>query len=293
VAFSKEQATSGNSGSPYSGVQANRKVKALASGTLLALVALLSGIRPAAAIYQIDNGLVITPPPSDLIDHGWQYIGFAERGTSYRGRAAVPIAPNWFITAKHVASSYYLDNGSFAGFSYGGTTFQIDGRVDNPTSDLTLFHVNGTFSDYAPLYTGNEETGAETFMFGQSSIIAGSQIVSPSTGRVNGWTFADGGSLNPTAEPSWGRNRVRQIVTDTTSSNLGDFLYMTFDSPGTGDYIANEAGVAGGDSGGGVFWGPYVLGDASYVNSLTCNASGSYQRVDTRYSRNFLNEFLD
>ena len=40
-----------------------------------------------------------------------------------------------------------------------------------------------------------------------------------------------------------------------------------------------------GDSGGGVFWGPYVLGDASYVNSLTCNASGSYQRVDTVVKR--------
>jgi hypothetical protein len=47
-----------------------------------------------------------------------------------------------------------------------------------------------------------------------------------------------------------------------------------------------------GDSGGAVFWGPYVLGDASYVNSLTCNATGSYQRDDTRYSRNFLNQFL-
>jgi secreted trypsin-like serine protease len=48
-----------------------------------------------------------------------------------------------------------------------------------------------------------------------------------------------------------------------------------------------------GDSGGPVFWGPYVLGDASYVNSLTCNATGSYQRVDTTYSRNFLNQFID
>jgi len=47
-----------------------------------------------------------------------------------------------------------------------------------------------------------------------------------------------------------------------------------------------------GDSGGAVFWGPYVLGDASYVNSLTCNATGSYQRDDTAYSRNFLNQFL-
>jgi hypothetical protein len=32
----------------------------------------------------------------------------------------------------------------------------------------------------------------------------------------------------------------------------------------------------------------YVLGDASYVNSLTCNATGTYQRDDTPYSRAFL-----
>jgi hypothetical protein len=45
-----------------------------------------------------------------------------------------------------------------------------------------------------------------------------------------------------------------------------------------------------GDSGGAVFSGGYVLGDASYVNSLTCNATGSYQRDDTPYSRAFLDE---
>ena len=47
-----------------------------------------------------------------------------------------------------------------------------------------------------------------------------------------------------------------------------------------------------GDSGGAVFLDGYVLGDASYVNSLTCNATGSYQRVDTPYSRAFLDRFL-
>jgi hypothetical protein len=48
-----------------------------------------------------------------------------------------------------------------------------------------------------------------------------------------------------------------------------------------------------GDSGGAVFLNGYVLGDASYVNSLTCNATGSYQRVDTAYSRAFLDTFLE
>lgn len=47
-----------------------------------------------------------------------------------------------------------------------------------------------------------------------------------------------------------------------------------------------------GDSGGAAFLGPYLLGDASYVNSLTCNATGTYQRVDTAYSRAFLAPFL-
>jgi hypothetical protein len=48
-----------------------------------------------------------------------------------------------------------------------------------------------------------------------------------------------------------------------------------------------------GDSGGAAFLGNYVLGDASYVNSLTCNGTGSYQRVDTHYSRAFLNSWIN
>jgi hypothetical protein len=47
-----------------------------------------------------------------------------------------------------------------------------------------------------------------------------------------------------------------------------------------------------GDSGGPVFLGQHVVGDASFVNSLTCNATGGYQRVDTAYSRAFLEQFI-
>ena len=48
-----------------------------------------------------------------------------------------------------------------------------------------------------------------------------------------------------------------------------------------------------GDSGGAVFLDGFVLGDASYVNSLSCNATGAYQRADTTYSQAFLDEFLN
>jgi hypothetical protein len=47
-----------------------------------------------------------------------------------------------------------------------------------------------------------------------------------------------------------------------------------------------------GDSGGAAFWGSWLLGDASYVNSLTCNATGPYQRADTPYSQAFVNYWI-
>jgi hypothetical protein len=53
-----------------------------------------------------------------------------------------------------------------------------------------------------------------------------------------------------------------------------------------------EGGSCFGDSGGPVFLGSYVVGDASFVNSLTCNATGGYQRVDTPYARAFLEQFI-
>jgi hypothetical protein len=58
----------------------------------------------------------------------------------------------------------------------------------------------------------------------------------------------------------------------------------------------NDANAGGGscfgDSGGAVFVDGFVLGDASYVNSLKCNATGTYQRDDTPYSRAFLANWL-
>jgi Trypsin. len=47
-----------------------------------------------------------------------------------------------------------------------------------------------------------------------------------------------------------------------------------------------------GDSGGPAFLGQYVVGDASFVNSLSCNGTGGYQRVDTPYARAFLEQFI-
>src|SRR5262245_15342670 len=65
---------------------------------------------------------------------------------------------------------------------------------------------------------------------------------------------------------------------------------VTFQSS-TSDSKAG-GGSCFGDSGGPTFLGQYVVGDASFVNSLSCNATGGYQRVDTPYSRAFLKQFI-
>jgi hypothetical protein len=59
-----------------------------------------------------------------------------------------------------------------------------------------------------------------------------------------------------------------------------------------GNNSQDGGGSCFGDSGGPAFVDGYALGDASYVNSLTCNGTGTYQRADTTYSRNFLMPFL-
>ena len=84
---------------------------------------------------------------------------------------------------------------------------------------------------------------------------------------------------------------VVPVRSSTTSylKNVGDEV-ITFQ---INDRDAKAGGGSCfGDSGGAVFFNGFVLGDASYVNSLTCNALGSYQRDDTPYSRNFLDQFL-
>ena len=84
---------------------------------------------------------------------------------------------------------------------------------------------------------------------------------------------------------------VIRVRSSTTSylKNVGSEV-VTFQINGNDSKAGG--GSCFGDSGGGVFLDGYVLGDASYVNSLTCNATGSYQRDDTAYSRAFLDSWI-
>jgi len=91
-----------------------------------------------------------------------------------------------------------------------------------------------------------------------------------------------------------GDKKAQVVVTERRSTT--SFLKNVQSQVVVFQINANDSKAGGGscfgDSGGAAFLGKYVIGDASYVNSLTCNATGSYQRVDTAYSRAFLNRFL-
>jgi secreted trypsin-like serine protease len=91
-----------------------------------------------------------------------------------------------------------------------------------------------------------------------------------------------------------GEKKATIVVTERRSTT--SFLKDVQDEVVTFQINDRDSKAGGGscfgDSGGPVFLDRYAVGDASFVNSLQCNATGGYQRVDTSYSRAFLEQFI-
>ncbi len=198
---------------------------------LLAAGALMTGA-PAHAlifIHSADPAFNTTAPTGDLADSGWQFQG------TWGGLLGTPVAPNYFVTAKH-------GGGSVGGtFTYQGTPFTTTARFDHPTADLTLWQVTGAFGMWAPLYTGTDEVGQGLVVFGRSAT-RGAEVTVPgaSPSDLRGWLWGSTGGAQ-----RWGENRVDSAVNYAGA----DYLLAGFSYDGG----ANEATLAGGDSGGGVF----------------------------------------
>ena len=167
-----------------------------------------------------------TSTPGD--NSGWQYEG------KFIYFLGVPIAPYFFITAKHcggtVGTVFY-----FHGDSYTTIAFH-----EIPATDLRIWEVNHAkpFPDYAPLSSGGADIGATATVMGRGTQ-RGTEVVVD--GEAKGWLWGPGGSVE-----RWGRNIVVDTITDP---KLGEFLYCNFDNPG----IAGECHLSSGDSGGGMF----------------------------------------
>jgi hypothetical protein len=168
-----------------------------------------------------------TATPGD--NSGWQYEG------KFGGFLGVPIAPCFFITAKHI--------GGIVGdtFDFHGDSYTTTAVYDSPsTTDLRIWQVAGSkpFPTYAPLSSGVADVGATATVFGRGTRRGDEIVVS---GESKGWHWGPGDAVQ-----RWGRNTVVGIASDP---DYGELLACDFDKPG----VAGECHLSAGDSGGGMF----------------------------------------
>ena len=200
---------------------------------MILLLALLT-VRVQAVIFaDTPDPLHNTTTPGD--NSGWQYEG------DVAGFLGVPIAPHFYITAKHIGGSV----GQV--FNFHGDSYITIAYHDSPptaasdTTDLRIWEVEHTkpFPTYAPLSTGVADLGATATIYGGGAQRGDSVSVSA---ELKGWKW---GEIN--YRERWGRN----IVTGTVDGgdDLGELLFCDFDQPG----IVDECHLSVGDSGGGLF----------------------------------------
>ena len=192
------------------------------------LALLLLAVRSHAVLFKstADPSYNTNAPTGALTNSGWQYEG------QWNGFLATPIAPAFFIAAKHVGGSMG-DVFVLNGFTYHTVAFS-----DCPNCDLRVWQVAETFPMYAPLYTNANEVGNHCVVFGRGTQRGDAVVVNPQT---NGWKWGVRDGVE-----RWGENDVTSIYDDP---NLGQFLQCTFDRNGG----SNECHLSVGDSSGALF----------------------------------------
>jgi hypothetical protein len=192
------------------------------------LALLLLAVRSHAVLFKstADPSYNTNAPTGSLTNSGWQYEG------QWNGFLATPIAPAFFIAAKHVGGSMG-DVFVLNGFTYHTVAFS-----DCPNCDLRVWQVAETFPMYAPLYTNANEVGNHCVVFGRGTQRGDAVIVG---GTTSGWKWGSGDGVQ-----RWGENDVTSIYDDP---NLGQFLQCTFDRNGG----SNECHLSVGDSSGAMF----------------------------------------
>ena len=166
-------------------------------------------------------------PTGSLTNSGWQYEG--QWGSIFLG---TPIAPRFFLAAKHIG-------GSLGGpFILNGFTYTTVAEFDDPSTDLRIWQVGQTFPYYAPMYTKADEVGKPCVVIGRGTDRGPAVFV---TNAVNGWQWGNTNNIE-----RWGQNVVSDIYTNTPSEL---WLQANFDRNGG----SNECGLTYDDSSGGMF----------------------------------------
>ncbi len=200
---------------------------------------LLAGQARGIVLYDTDDPGANTEAPAGIYESagwGWQGLFGSFLGTM--------IGPRHFITAGHIGAQdgVFLSSALFNGVA--DAAYHVDATANGGTgywdiagTDLRVYQIQETFSSYAPLYDGADETGLEMIVFGRGGP-RGAEVTLG--GDLKGWlhTAADG-------TPRWGLNTVSGIA----DTGFGPLLMAEFDAVAG----AHEAALSAGDSGGAVF----------------------------------------
>jgi hypothetical protein len=198
---------------------------------LIALPVLLAltgaGVADAVIFLATGDPQHNSTTPGD--NSGWQYEG------KFVGFLGVPIAPNFFITAKHIGGAVG-DVFDFHGDPYVTIAVHL-----SPTTDLAVWEVDHAkpFPIYAPLSSGVADIGAVAAVFGRGTQRGSEVVVS---GKPKGWLWGASDGVK-----RWGRNTVAAAIDG--GEGAGEMLQCDFDKPGP----AGECHLSVGDSGGGLF----------------------------------------
>lgn len=201
---------------------------------ILGLALALAGQSARAMIVIGDGGNAghnTVPPTGALADSGWQYQAFFD----FTGTV---VGPEHILTARH------LGIGANALVRFDGLIYRTLAVTNLPQSDLSLLRVAGRFARWAPLYRKPDEVGKVVTLFGRG-LARGGPIFheTDGTNALRGWFWgaADG-------RPRWGTNVIEEAFAPGVADE-GAILTAVFNA-NAGD---DEATLAGGDSGGGLF----------------------------------------
>jgi hypothetical protein len=148
----------------------------------------------------------------------------------------VAVAPNWILTASHVA-----DYGGSGTLAINGTNYLKKETIYHETADIALIRYDKTFPGYYSLHSGISLLNSNAILVGYG--------FTGTVGKFHGtYYFNDSGTGRGTKR--WGSNKISSLETwnyDVPPSFSSSGFVMKFDAAGT------EAGAGGYDSGGGSF----------------------------------------
>ena len=200
---------------------------------LLVLTALFVAIAPTRGVILFGTGdptANTSAPTGPLANSGWQYEG---QFGSFLGTV---IGANYFITAKHIGGNVGDS------FIFNNVTYTTTAVFPDPSSDLQIWQVAGTFPIHAPLFAGapGSEVNLNLVVFGRGTQ-RGNSVFVGNDSHLGGWLWGASDGVQ-----RWGTNVVESIYTDP---NFGQLVRVTFDN----NVGSNEAHLSSGDSGGAAF----------------------------------------